>query len=146
MYVGLILHSPSSTPVCFSPSFFSKPLPIPPFSDGNVSPGCDAPRPHPAELTGITKSVLRANKARPFHEVWTGFASWIEALVRVGGNFEGRGVVLAAHNARFDREFLVREMTRAGFERWESVSDKSAAVSSHISLFRSLMATFFLTN
>ncbi|CAM9539187.1 unnamed protein product [Scytosiphon promiscuus] len=70
------------------------------------------------KLTGITPRILAANNARPFREVWPRFASWLRAVAAKGGQGHGGGgVVLAAHNARFDRNFLVEEVSRAGFDR-----------------------------
>ncbi|CAN0375745.1 unnamed protein product, partial [Pylaiella littoralis] len=61
------------------------------------------------ELTGITPRVLAKNNARPFREVWPRFKSWLATVaVEVGG-----GIVLAAHNATFDRGFLHEEIHRA---------------------------------
>ncbi|CAN0125686.1 unnamed protein product, partial [Hapterophycus canaliculatus] len=75
-----------------------------------------------AELTGITPRTLAMNKARPFREVWPLFASWLKAVAAGGGHGGGGGgggggVVFAAHNARFDRDFLAQEVARAGMDR-----------------------------
>lgn len=72
-----------------------------------------------AELTGISPEVLAANNARAFHRVWPEFASWL-AEIGVEEEAEGRsngGVVLVAHNAKFDHKFLVEEQQRGGFDR-----------------------------
>lgn len=70
-----------------------------------------------AELTGITPQVLAEKKARPFRQVWRRFASWLTAVAAEG---EG-GVVLAAHNAKFDRGFLAAETERARLDRYNKI-------------------------
>lgn len=71
-----------------------------------------------AELTGVTPQILAANNALTFREVWPQFASWLTGVsaeaVEAGGD---SGVVLVAHNAKFDHKFLVEEQARGGFDR-----------------------------
>lgn len=72
-----------------------------------------------AGMTGITHEVLVANKARAFREVWQEFASWLSDIT-AEEEAEGRsngGVVLVAHNAKFDHKFLVAEQSRGGFDK-----------------------------
>lgn len=70
-------------------------------------------------MTGITPEILTANNARVFREVWPEFASWL-SKISAEEQAEGRssgGVVLVAHNARFDHNFLLAEQLRAGFDK-----------------------------
>ncbi|CAM9697670.1 unnamed protein product [Scytosiphon promiscuus] len=72
------------------------------------------------DLTGITPEILAANKARPFREVWPQFAAWVSeigAREKAEGRGDG-GVVMIAHNAKFDHKFLVQEQSRSGFDRF----------------------------
>lgn len=72
-----------------------------------------------AELTGISPEVLSDNNARVFREVWQDFASWLSEI-SVEEEAEGRsngGVVLVAHNAKFDHKFLAAEQSRGGFDK-----------------------------
>lgn len=81
-------------------------------ADALLSPAC-------AEMTGITPAVLAANNARVFREVWQDFASWLSAIrgeEEAGGRGNG-GVVLVAHNAKFDHKFLLAEQLRGGFDK-----------------------------
>lgn len=72
----------------------------------------------PVELTEISPEVLVANNARPFREVWPRFVAWL-ILTSIGVEWDGDkgcgGIVLAAHNAKFDIGFLLHEVARAGF-------------------------------
>lgn len=71
-----------------------------------------------ADLTGITPQILEANNARSFPEVWPLFASWLREIdAEVAG---GRGLVLVAHNAKFDNNFLAEELARGGFDRYST--------------------------
>lgn len=77
-----------------------------------------------SELTGITPEILAANNARSFREVWPRFATWLaeiggeEVLADgAGAGGKGGGLVLAAHNAGFDHNFLIAELSRGGFNR-----------------------------
>ncbi|CAM9422580.1 unnamed protein product [Choristocarpus tenellus] len=81
-------------------------------------------------LTGITTDLLVANNAQPFREVWPQFTDWLSGLGtgrggrdRDGDGGQGErdfmgGIVLLAHNARFDHSFMKEELQRADFGRF----------------------------
>lgn len=70
-----------------------------------------------AGLTGITPEVLIGE--RTFREVWPEFSKWLSEIgmeQKEGGRSNGE-IVLVAHNARFERDFLEAEQERCGFSR-----------------------------